>query len=120
VRQVGASFADIARSAVGMAQAVASATGSRDTNATARDVGGLTRDGVSLLQQGQSASTATGTNRVDQLSRMIDAGGRLVQNTRRAQTDYDKRTLDRATQELRQNGYNSDGNTLRYRDRDGG
>ncbi|QYY33596.1 hypothetical protein K2O51_31725 (plasmid) [Cupriavidus pinatubonensis] len=123
-RKVGANFVDIARSAIGLAQSVAGATGNRNTNATARDVGGLARDGISMLQQGQSVGSASGTRQVDQVARMVDSAGRFVQNSERAQSDYQKRyggsTLDRATQELRQNGYGHGDGNVQYREREGG
>lgn len=123
-RKVGANFADIARSAIGLAQAVANATGDRNMSDTARDLGGLARDGVSIYQEGQSVGSASGTRRVDQISRTLDAAGRAYQNGQRANRDYDKRyggsALDKATQELRQNGYGEGGTTLQYREREGG
>lgn len=123
-RKVGANFVDIARSAIGVAQSVANATGNREMSATARDLSGLARDGVSMYQQGQGVGSANGTRRVDQISRMVDSAGRMYQSGQRAQQDHQKRyggtTLDRATQELRQNGYGQGETTLRYREREGG
>ncbi|WP_196251496.1 hypothetical protein [Cupriavidus necator] len=119
-RKVGADFVDIARSAIGLAQSVAGATGNRDINTTARDLSGLARDGVSMYQQGQSVGSASGTRRVDQVSRMVDSAGRIYQNSQRATHEYDKRALDRATKELRQNGYGEGATIPQYREREGG
>ncbi|WP_432263564.1 hypothetical protein [Cupriavidus sp. TMH.W2] len=123
-RKVGANFVDIARSAIGLAQSVANASGNRDTNATTRDLAGLGRDGVSIYQQGQAVGSASGTRQVDQISRMIDSAGRIYQSGQRAQQDHQKRyggsTLDRATQDLRQNGYGQGDASLQYREREGG
>lgn len=119
-RKVGADFVDNARSAIGLAQSVAGATGNRDMNSTARDLSGLARDGVSMYQQGQSVGSASGTRHVDQVSRMVDSAGRLYQNSQRATHEYNKRALDRATKELRQNGYGEGATIPQYREREGG
>ncbi|WP_342051356.1 MULTISPECIES: hypothetical protein [unclassified Cupriavidus] len=123
-RKVGANFVDIARSAIGLAQSVANASGNRDMNATARDLSGLARDGVSIYQQGQAVGSANGTRQVDQLSRMVDSAGRIYQNAQRAQQDHQKRyggsTLEKATQDLRQNGYGQGDSGVQYREREGG
>lgn len=124
VRKIGANFVDIARSAIGLAQSVANASGNRDMNATARDLSGLARDGVSMYQQGQSVGSANGTRQVDQIARMVDSAGRIYQSGQRAQQDHQKRyggsTLDKATQDLRQNGYGQGDSTVHYREREGG